>query len=150
MTNSDSFRSWDNCAQEWDERNEIVVQTRIARISPPLFYVLPSTLQYKHILLRVPFPDSVKPSCGACERDLLGSFGIWLDSTSFSTTSSTTSTVTDADPTLDSGDTSPAVGLKKTYADTVEVVEGVCGFVTSGSTTGGSGAVGSHASGRGV
>ncbi|KAF5343163.1 hypothetical protein D9758_017054 [Tetrapyrgos nigripes] len=174
-TCTNTLRDWvdgimASCGQEWDERNEIVVQTRVALLAYPLLlstsclplsntntycYVSsiaqgPSSVSdiYLYSLpLGIPFPDSAKPSCGPCERDLLGSFGSWLNSTSFSTTSS--ATTSDTDPTLDPDDTSPAVGLKKTYADAVQVVEGVCGegFVTSGSTAGGSGPVGSHASG---
>ncbi|KAF5365428.1 hypothetical protein D9758_010850 [Tetrapyrgos nigripes] len=151
----------DNCQKEWGERNEIVVQTRIALLAYPVFLStsclpLSNTNTYCYVssiaqgataasdiyLYSLPlgagYPDSAKPSCGACERDLLGAYEGWLNSTGSSSGSSGAS-----DPTFNPSDTSPSIGLKKTYADAVRVVEGVCGegFVTNSTGTGSGGAV---------
>ncbi|KAF5343171.1 hypothetical protein D9758_017041 [Tetrapyrgos nigripes] len=137
-TCTNSLRDWvdgimASCGQEWEERNEIVVQTRAS----------PS---------RIVQNRAVKPVREIC----WGFLGVgWIPPPSQRSPlfkiQLASSMVTDADTdlTLDSDDTSPAVGLKKTYADAVQVVEGVCGegFVTSGSSTTGTGAVGSYASG---
>ncbi|KAF5335436.1 hypothetical protein D9758_017824 [Tetrapyrgos nigripes] len=114
-----------SCGQEWEERNEIVVQTRVVE------------------------NRAVKPV-----RDLLGIIRNWLDSPSFSTISSTsqntTSIVTDAD--IDPTRPRRYLARCRSQKDVCGCgtgVEGVCGegFITSGPSTTGSGAVGSHASG---
>ncbi|KAK7453256.1 hypothetical protein VKT23_011932 [Stygiomarasmius scandens] len=65
------------------------------------------------------FPDSVQPSCGACEKDLLGVFGGSLGSSA--------SSKPNTDSLLNLDDTSSIIGLKLTYADAVQTVQRTCG-----------------------
>jgi hypothetical protein len=80
------------CQQEWDERNEAVVRSRAALLSYPLLLstsclALSNTNIYFSSIaqaasdiylyslpLGVNFPKTARPSCGACEKDLLGAF----------------------------------------------------------------------------
>ncbi|KAF5308982.1 hypothetical protein D9758_018416 [Tetrapyrgos nigripes] len=158
----------DSCQkQEW---NEIAVSTRVALLAYPLLLFtscLPlsnknmycyvssiaqgaaaaSDIYLYSLPLGAGFPDSAKSSCGPCGRDLLRTYEGWLDSTGSDSASSDASTLdpqedNDNDPTLNPSDTSPLIGLKKTYLDAV--VEGVCGEGFVDNSTGSRGAVSSQ------
>ncbi|KAK7453273.1 hypothetical protein VKT23_011949 [Stygiomarasmius scandens] len=95
----------DFCGKEMSERDDSVVKTRDINL-----YSLPPSIH---------FPDSAQPSCGVCEKDLLGVFGGSLGSSA--------SSQPNTDSLLNLGDTSSIIGLKSTYADAVQTVQRTCG-----------------------
>ncbi|THU95232.1 hypothetical protein K435DRAFT_897708 [Dendrothele bispora CBS 962.96] len=117
------------CGKEMEERNELVVRTRAALLAYPILQTaaclpLSTTNTYCYVSsinagasgasdiylyslpLGINFPSSAQASCGACEKNLLTVFG---------------------NAVLDTDDTSSVIGLKGTYDDAVNVIEGKCG-----------------------
>ncbi|KAK7453241.1 hypothetical protein VKT23_011917 [Stygiomarasmius scandens] len=132
----------DVCGKEMSERNDLVVKTRGALLAYPLLQSaaclsLSNTNTYCYVSsiaggashasdiylyslpLGIRFPDSAQPSCGACEKDLLGVFGGSLGSSA--------SSKPNTDSLLNLDDTSSIIGLKSTYADAVQTVQRTCG-----------------------
>ncbi|KAF5334700.1 hypothetical protein D9758_017250 [Tetrapyrgos nigripes] len=95
----------DSCQKECRERNGMRLLCRLGLLSSPIPPSSSHPASHYPIQTWAGFPDSAKPSCGPCERDLLKTYEGWFDSTGSGSASSDASTSdpqedNDNDPTL--------------------------------------------------